>query len=116
MNDDVRLGMDNMFEDYCDALRLLRKYAKANATLAGRVQAALDETEQLQAIVDRLPKTADGVPVGPGDVIYSLDGRDLRMVRYAESLGHMAYPDVCYSTREAAESAQKQLDTNQPTG
>ena len=27
-------------------------------------------TEELQAIVDRLPKTADSVPVVPGDTVY----------------------------------------------
>ena len=64
------------------------------------------ECERLQTIVDRLPKTADGVPVVPGQFIYSSDGRAMMMLTYAQHEGHMAYPDVCYSTREAAEAAR----------
>ena len=70
------------------------------------------EYEKQQAEIERLHakllKTADGEHVGPGDVVYSLDGRKLVMAKYAQSGGHMAYPDVCYSTPETAEKARNQ--------
>jgi hypothetical protein len=69
------------------------------------------EVERLQSIVDRYTSTtADGVRVGPGDFIFNREGRELRMTRYATCpTGKlMAYPDVCYSTLEAAEAARKE--------
>ena len=88
---------------------------------AVRVRQAIVEINSLQAIVDKLPKTADGVPVVPGMVLYSSQF----------ICGHFRHPEIVvslhpyadehvsgwmsgalgeeelYSTREAAEAAHK---------
>ena len=85
---------------------------------------ALDEAEDriadLQAIVDKLPKTADGVPVVPGEYVWTpgcamwIVCRGNGSSDYSETLA--AEPNAydmdpsmpvrfCYSTREAAEAA-----------
>lgn len=74
------------------------------------------EIERLRAIVDELPKTADGVPVVPGeDVVWhptvrSDNGRLMPMaIDLNEGAAWYRVPDDrkfvcdCYSTREAAE-------------
>lgn len=60
------------------------------------------EIKQLQAIVDRLPKTKDGVPVVPGMVLYlRWAGRYMSQLTVAlrDKGLHASY----YSTRTAAE-------------
>ena len=81
-----------------------------------QLAAAKADNARLQAIVDRLPKTADGVPVTPRMVLYRHDpsfvpgDRDFECVvggmdhncttfLYGEDEGY----DKWYSTREAAE-------------
>jgi len=44
-------GQNELFDDYCAAVRLLTAYAN-RPTLAERVQAALDERDRLQAELD----------------------------------------------------------------
>ena len=71
---------------------------------------ALDELERLRAIVDKLPKTADGVPVVPGlDNVWVKNGPN---VRPSESMTTWRLLQVrrsyCYSTREAAEAAKQE--------
>ena len=88
-----------------------------------------DEIDRLQAIVDRLPKTADGVPIVPHDqptvwvftkrtglyrpgepaqwwdmIVHSYE--DGKLVGFVGG-SHMAKidPSECYSTKEAAEAA-----------
>jgi len=68
-----------------------------------RARAVANEVHRLQAIVDKLPKTADGVPVVPGDIAYTTDGRSMRINTSAS--GHVI--SDCYSTREAAEAAKE---------
>lgn len=77
--------------------------------LRARLDAALRENAGLAAIVERLPKTADGVPVVPGDVVFHPTGHyshvtDRRGVRL---YGNGEWVDIesCYSTIEAAEAA-----------
>lgn len=69
------------------------------------------EVEQLRAIVDKLPKTADGVPVVPGPrtlwewCSLRSEAREVRPVNPAyqnEGIDFSGY----YSTREAAEAAK----------
>lgn len=87
----------------------------------------LKELERLRELEDRLPKTADGVPVVPGDVLWGQDadggvvsiasGKGLMMLDDAESFDEPGYPmpedsyygkpSFCYSTKEAAEAARK---------
>lgn len=67
------------------------------------------ERDRLRVIANRLPKTADGVPVVPGMTLW----------RYDDHNGYCAILDIneslllesvseCYSTREAAEAALKE--------
>jgi hypothetical protein len=66
---------------------------------------AADELDRLQAIVDQLPKTADGVPIAPGTRVWSeLAGEVSRVTVNRIGIGGV-YHDV-YSTREAAEKAR----------
>jgi hypothetical protein len=82
---------------------------------------ALEESERLTAIVDRLPKTADGVPMTLGQTVYTLrsDGvvrgrqvieitGDWIGVQVGALVGTRgsARPEIIYSTREAAEKAR----------
>jgi hypothetical protein len=68
------------------------------------------ENERLKEVVEKLPKTADGVPVVPGMTIYDLrpSGCTPFFVSavFEKASKHNMYAD-CYSTREAAEAAQK---------
>ncbi len=102
-----------------------------------------DEIERLQAIVGKLPKTADGVPVVPGMRVYWLyptersGGNEFccarACVRYVESMapsdcrsmfcfpilvetdnGKPALRD-CYSTKAAAEAAKEKAMTRDLT-
>lgn len=79
---------------------------------------AADEIERLRAIVGRLPKTADGVPVVSGDKVYWFSHYDpskpiLELTfRNGQSASlHNPYREShhvcrCYSTRAAAEAAR----------
>jgi len=76
------------------------------------------EIDRLQVIVDKLPKTADGVPVVPGkDIVWHPDVRHIRgapMPLDIDANGEAAWwrtPDErysvedCYSTQEAAKAS-----------
>jgi len=130
----IKCGRDEMLEgDYAtliqmeqeiersqDKIKALRKYIEACKTVAkswapggGGLHNVImrmgGEIERLQAFVDKCPITADKVPVVPGQTIYNKDGIPLSMPQYAsDGIGnrHVAYPDVCYSTPEAAEKAR----------
>jgi hypothetical protein len=80
----------------------------------------VDEIIRLQTIVDKLPKTADGVPVVPGMIlwpgIFIPDEQGARIGWYATDLAtgdriHQGEDTLrigkCYSTREAAETANR---------
>ena len=94
---------------------IARQLAKANA-----------ENDRLQAIVDKLPKTADGVPVAPGMTVYFCrDGSPHIVGAFHEWSSDPDEYEVgdavpcwneekrysarclgdCYSTRKAAEAA-----------
>jgi len=75
------------------------------------------EIERLRAIVDRLPKTADGMPITPGMKVWFQRSRNHGWEVTAELVG--GYWDTfkdwhcidfdgqrCFSTREAAEAAR----------
>ena len=115
-------GYEAVFEDYCEAVRLLPEHAR-RPTLAERVQAALDERDRLQAIVDRLPKTADGVPVVPGMQIWPFfeiedeQGAVVCLCAHDGPTGEMLVDGdtmnvgKCYSTRDAAVAAREGAGT-----
>ena len=83
----------------------------------------IGEIDRLRAIVDKLPKTADGVPITPGmDVWEVIPGTGVICywcgVRIIDEVGIVAEngsstrttPDRCYSTEAAAIEAQKEQD------
>ena len=69
--------------------------------------------EALEAIVEKLPKTADGVPVVPGMRIFTSDGHPVLALNVSAKGYASAFSDgsgevsirLCYSTRAAAEEA-----------
>uniref|UniRef100_A0A6H1ZYX8 Uncharacterized protein n=1 Tax=viral metagenome TaxID=1070528 RepID=A0A6H1ZYX8_9ZZZZ len=71
------------------------------------------EVERLQAIVDKLPKTADGVSVVPGkDEVWLLGNPPTCCSVFSNHSGagewvHTSNIQHSYSTREAAEAAGK---------
>lgn len=95
-----------------------------------RMREAAAELDRLAALEARLPRTADGVPIHPGLIVYTLDDLDNPTLVSAvtnfnacgcDGDGEESYAGVqddchkdcerhhpsseCYSTREAAESA-----------
>jgi hypothetical protein len=106
-----------------DRLRRWSHNLDLNQFLRVDCQQAADELERLQAIVDRLPKTADGVPITPGMVLY--DSLDVRFNNpwtvtgfKVDRNGNLAcvfgqngsFDAICsgyYSTRESAEKARQ---------
>ena len=87
------------------------------------MQAAAAEIKRLQAIVDKLPKTKDGVPVVPGeDVVWhpaianeegELSPLDVHASRCAswQEVPTVAFAvSECYSTREDAEAAKEEAN------
>lgn len=110
-------------------LRLMTPFV---ATDRNYLDAAADELDRLHAIVERLPKTADGAPIAPGILVYTLDDIDdptlvTGVSNYnacdcdgdGEESYHGAQDDCqpdcdrnhdakqCYSTREAALAAKE---------
>ena len=84
----------------------------------------LGKCKRLQAIVDKLPKTADGASVVPGMTVWYHDwlyksGEDSPLL---DEIVVMSRPQVwgspeewtaCYSTKEAAEAAGKEAKDGQ---
>jgi hypothetical protein len=82
-------------------------------------QAILDRLQKAEAAVDKLPKTADGVPVVPGrdvvvhgtpplDVWCTVNQAGSEYVAADANGTDVAKIGECYSTREAAEAALAQ--------
>ena len=82
-----------------------RKHLGIQGTCA-KLQEAEQKIERLQAIVDRLPKTADGVPIVPGMEVWSWMGDAGLMSTEITRIGKGGWFAACYSTREAAEKAR----------
>lgn len=122
-----------------DGLRALYSHAKSAGTIGAWAEVALEwadkaesELARLKAIVDKLPKTADGLVVIPGrDQVFSPKGQGmeyelwwgpdsfdderhgqwLAMDENYRSIGgcstYFPLASDCYSTREAAEAAKR---------
>jgi hypothetical protein len=106
-----------------DSLRQTRRYDRLAVAEAENIE----QIERLRAIVDKLPKTADGVPVVPGETYYARfheeDEDETWHIEECHYIGHAdphydwevehwlwdeAYDAPgfnVYSTREAAEAA-----------
>ena len=103
--------MENDIRGY---LRTLPPHV-ASRQAARLLSDAADEIERLQAIIDKLPKTADGVPIVPGMIAWCHHCGITR----AELIGEfgvtiegptvwcdgMADADGLYGTRKAADAA-----------
>ena len=90
-------------------------------SLAESIRAVLAEVDRLAAIVAKLPKTADGVPVVPGMELWHAgtawsDKGDYAWSFYRRRNGELEVQFIlcnvllsdCYSTREAANHAESQ--------
>ena len=97
MTESESSGTSAMFDDYCDTLSLLTKYAD-KPTLKDRVQAVLDEVERLsQRREDRHEEALDCLEES-GTEIRQLQAeverlqRSEKAVKYADELGICAVP------------------------
>ena len=100
------------------------KFMKLAATQRTQIDALEAEIARLQAIVDKLPKTADKVSVAPLMVVYLLregeifecplveiDFRDGEWLVYFD-WDWYSIADECYSTHEVAEAASAEGDAS----
>jgi outer membrane murein-binding lipoprotein Lpp len=89
-----------------------------NGEALARANEMKGEIDRLRAIVDRLPKTADGVPIAPGDTLYdryralafNITGFNTSDGMLSCLYGAGGFDAICsgyYSTREDAEKARK---------
>jgi len=100
--------MENDIRGY---LRTLPPHV-ASRQAARLLSDAADEIERLQAIIDKLPKTADGVPVVPGMTVYyrGMGGvvqttNEMCVNAIKAANGFILNPSGCYSTQVAADAA-----------
>lgn len=75
------------------------------------IEAVEERIAKLEAVMAKLPKTADGVPVVPGMILYGPNQFDEIQEHYTElevngDPLHCQVCGNCYSTRAAAEAAQ----------
>jgi hypothetical protein len=107
-------------EHVIKSLECMKTCLNARALLVSTetTQEAIDTIRRLQAIVDRLPKTADGVPVipwmsdlyvhvKPFGVLVGLWNEHLSLTVETPEGSYSYYAPEMYSTREAAEKARK---------
>ncbi len=93
--EDIRENLDVWYCDNETVLELCAEVERLNSVV-----------EKLQAIVHRLPKTADGVPIYPGMTVWALiAGREISDAE-VQAVGIGGVWRYCYSTREAAEKAR----------
>jgi len=98
----------------------LEQCPECKGTGVNQWAATVDENVHLKAIVDKLPKTADGVPSIPDlDYVWHWCGTELMRLHhdiYGSAVSDHATAPVrvaisyCYSTRAAAEAAQAGKD------
>ncbi len=97
------------------AARTLAETAQANDGVTVDPATMLDiadEIERLRAIVDKLPTTADGVPIGIGSVVWDEEYAGIESVTALRPVSkdwqlhdyYDVFASTCYSTREAAEA------------
>jgi len=121
---DVKLKRELLASKSVIAKEAVRRLDDRTRAMSRSLKEASDraaEITRLRAIVEKLPKTADGVPVVPGDELWVRhpDGGCAGTRRWWKhpSLGwsvgfeHMQNEPIdvssCYSTREAAEAAKE---------
>jgi hypothetical protein len=99
--------------------RKLSASARAGLVLADALEASKRRVRVLEGIVDRLPKTADGVPITHGCVTYCNDRNPFPhewaiRLRSGETFEQHCKRDneTHYSTREAALAAQPREHTD----
>ena len=95
----------------------LEQCPECKGTGVNQWAATVGEIARLKAIVDKLPKTADGVPVVPDDVVFhtgqTIEAGAVAIDPDGEWLVYPQHTDKpwavkdCYSTRAAAEAAQE---------
>ena len=88
--------------------------ALEKAFLEARLTTAKARIEELQIIVDKLPKTVDGMPITPSMQLFTPDGRMPCSSRAAviwmgpQGICNEEIPFFnCFSTREAAKAAKE---------
>lgn len=127
MGDGIRMNQESAVDRLEDERKANRTRRLEDATarhkarmeimsLQAEVAGLKCDAVRLRAIVDKLPKTADGVPVVPGMKVYCQDptgyiqgydvGANSAMTDSSiPSPGYLQYNWFCYSTHEACEEA-----------
>ena len=107
MDDPHKEATDKLTKVKCTKCSDGTGQAMCPACLAQTCAEQAGKIERLQAVVAKLPKTADGVRVVPGMTVYHRDWQG--KVTEERTSWAPPYPKVfccCYSTREAAEAAE----------
>lgn len=120
MTDDRGNRMKRTLEDIRDLpgeLRAPCDWCHPCYTCRDLMRDAADEIDRLQAIVDRLPKTEDRVPIYPGlEAFTTYDSGPILVEAFHRCYSNRAWlidtdrgprmASECWSTREAAEKAR----------
>lgn len=95
-------------------------HTRPGAEVKREIDALLAHLERLEGVVEKLPETADGVPVAPWMTLWNWDGKEVVVETvYRDGLGiiHVGnppgggddlwdeYAKECYSTKEAHAAA-----------
>ena len=75
-----------------------------NGAVLDEIAAVFKSRDSLQAIVDKLAKTADGVPILPRMCVFYCNEYGVHEVEFYSDPPDDIRPSNCYSTREAAEN------------
>ena len=103
-----------LWKSHSNNVRLLHD----NCSVCVAAQRLANHIAEREAILSRLPKTADGVPIAPGDTVWPRgdlfmedeQGAEIRYSLYDKTTGDDGdlLPSYVYSTREAALAAKEQ--------
>lgn len=108
--------LDDMSQQVANPTVAFRQRITGEAAVVIREQRA--EVERLQAIVNKLPKTADGVPLHHGDIVHWWEDESVQWAYFRfigrdgfeveNQYGNFSWPhnDFCYSTEKAAEASK----------
>ena len=105
----------NMTDEARRVAGLLDKSIGGGIDIARLLRTLAAEVDRLEAVVARLPKTADGVPLVDGDRVWVPDGTeyiyshpiDTDLLYYRTECGVGLFASACYSTRDAALDAKE---------
>ncbi len=110
-------GRSAVYDDYTATVSIVTEFWR-HGSLEERVRAMAEDRQRLQSIVDRIPKTDDGVPIVPGMIVWHAGERwvvlavgafDCWLAKAGNRERRIWAGNNCiYSTREADKKARQQ--------